>query len=250
MLRVTLALLILLLVFVSLRMLLGRRKVTLRQFMVIYASVIAGLLLVYLGVTGRLNWLFALLGVALPFISRILPWISRSLGLASLVRRLRAFAGATSGPAAGGRAAGGGQSALDTIFFSMTLDHDTGVMDGNILTGQFSGQRLSSLALPQLQLLLAECQADTDSTNVLTAYLDRQHPNWRDAQSQASSSGQQGAMNEAQAYQILGLEPGASRDMVIAAHRKLMQKFHPDRGGNHFLAAQLNQAKDFLMERM
>jgi hypothetical protein len=249
MLRVTLVLLILLLVFVSLRMLLGHRQLSVRQFMLIYASSIVGLLLVYLGVTGRLNWLFALLGAALPFAARILPWISRSLGLASLVRRLRGFAGLSGGQTAGSQSAAGKQSALDTTFFNMTLDHDTGVMDGHILAGQFAGKRLSSLTLPELLRLLAECQTDTDSTNVLTAYLDRQHPDWHE-QPTATGSTHQGGMDESQACEILGLQPGASRDMVITAHRKLMQKLHPDRGGNHFLAAQLNQAKDFLMERL
>ena len=49
------------------------------------------------------------------------------------------------------------------------------------------------------------------------------------------------------ALQILELEEGASKDEVLEAHRKLMQKLHPDRGGSNFLAAQVNMAKDTLM---
>lgn len=56
-----------------------------------------------------------------------------------------------------------------------------------------------------------------------------------------------GAMDESQALKILGLQQGATKDEIVDAHRKLMQKCHPDRGGNDFLAAQLNQAKDFLL---
>ena len=55
-------------------------------------------------------------------------------------------------------------------------------------------------------------------------------------------------MNKAQALSTLGLEEGASKEDVISAHRKLMQKFHPDRGGNDFLASQINHAKDVLLD--
>ncbi|WP_373079646.1 DnaJ domain-containing protein [Zhongshania sp.] len=55
------------------------------------------------------------------------------------------------------------------------------------------------------------------------------------------------AMNQQQALSVLGLKAGASDDEIITAHRQLMQKFHPDRGGNDFLASQINDAKDVLL---
>ncbi len=54
-------------------------------------------------------------------------------------------------------------------------------------------------------------------------------------------------MNQQQALNVLGLKPGASDEEIITAHRQLMQKFHPDRGGNDFLASQINDAKDVLL---
>lgn len=55
------------------------------------------------------------------------------------------------------------------------------------------------------------------------------------------------AMSESQALEILGLEPGATEQEIITAHKKLMQKIHPDKGGSGYLAAQINQAKDTLV---
>jgi hypothetical protein len=58
-----------------------------------------------------------------------------------------------------------------------------------------------------------------------------------------------GVMTEEEAYQILGLHPGASLEEVGRAHRALMKKVHPDQGGTTELAARVNAAKDVLAAR-
>jgi small-conductance mechanosensitive channel len=55
------------------------------------------------------------------------------------------------------------------------------------------------------------------------------------------------SMSREQALEVLGLKPGYTKDDVIQAHRRMMQKVHPDRGGSDYLAAQINQAKDVLL---
>jgi DnaJ-class molecular chaperone len=39
----------------------------------------------------------------------------------------------------------------------------------------------------------------------------------------------------------------ASKEDVIKAHKRLMQRLHPDRGGSDYLAAKINAAKDKLV---
>jgi hypothetical protein len=132
----------------------------------------------------------------------------------------------------------------------MSLDHDSGELDGHILLGQFTGRSLSQLDFNQTMDLLTECQSDTDSVNVLRAYLDRTYPEWE--HDRTAEPGHtptlDGEMNQTQALAILGLDSQATRDEIVAAHRRLIQKMHPDHGGSTYLAARINEAKSLLLK--
>ena len=67
------------------------------------------------------------------------------------------------------------------------------------------------------------------------------------AQGRQSTTQRGKSMDRNEAMQVLGLSEGFSRDDVIAAHRRMMQKVHPDRGGSDYLASQINTAKDVLL---
>lgn len=157
-----------------------------------------------------------------------------------------------------GGMSGGQQSSVETHWLRMHLDHGTGRMDGDVLQGRYAGRRLSALGFEDLILLLRDCRAaDNQGAALLESYLDRTvGEDWReraasgdpgeaaDAMSGAASGG---AMTRDQAWDVLGLKPGASDADIRAAHRRLMKKFHPDQGGSTYLAAQINRAKDLLL---
>ncbi len=196
--------------------------------------------LILLVVIGKAPVLFAALGAALP-------WIHRGL----MAKRLWGMFKSAQGPSTGQT------SRIDTQFLAMQLEHESGRLDGEILAGRFAGQMLSALELNQLVLLLQDYQTqDVQSASVLVAFLDRHFADWRDQFSEAHSNQSQGSqttgpdLTPTQAYQILGLEQGISAKDVIGAHKRLMQKLHPDRGGSDFLASQVNRAKDILLDEI
>lgn len=209
--------------------------------------VIAAVILVGLAAAGRLNWVFALFGAMLPFVQRLLSLLSYVPLLQRLYRQI-----STASSMHGGKPSAGQQSKVETRFLRLILDHDSGEMSGQVLDGQFSGSTLEQLALEQLLILLQECRQDRESVQLLEAYLDRVHGEaWR-AQTQAGaesgSAGFSDQMTQSEAYEILGLTAGASRAQIKSAHRRLIQKLHPDRGGSTYLAWKINQAKALLLE--
>jgi hypothetical protein len=150
----------------------------------------------------------------------------------------------------GGQRSSGQNSRVRSAFLDMSLDHDSGELSGTIVAGEHAGRSLGEFDLAQL---LAMAPAfDAESVALLESYLDRRFPAWRQDAQGNGTGGQRraasgGKMTTEEAYQILGLQPGASRDNIARAHRALMKKLHPDQGGSTYLAARVNEAKDTLL---
>jgi len=186
---------------------------------------------VFLGLRGEI-------GVAIPlgvFGLGLLGWVP--FGPAGFGDRVRKTSGRT--------------SQVRSAYLEMELDHDSGTMRGRILAGRHQGKALERLDVKTLVALLSEI--DDESRALLMAYLDRRDARWREyAQGDAATgryAASSGKMSEQEAYQILGLEPGASAEAIGQAHRTLMKKFHPDQGGTTYLAARINEAKETLLRR-
>lgn len=235
-------------------------------------NLIAGLVLLYLVLYGikqfaRLSPVAAARlvrqgGGLLGLLGALLLVLRGSLGLASLVAslafgfagwgRARSFASVLRG--FGARPLGGRRSSARSAMIEMQLDHASGDLSGIVLSGRWAGRRLETLTRPDcLELYRATLSDDPDGARLLEAYLDRRFAGWREAAKRNGEAGGRGAgsgaMTEQEAYQVLGLPPGAGAEEIARAHRLLMKKLHPDHGGSTSLAARVNQAKDILLRR-
>lgn len=188
-----------------------------------------------LAVTGRLGW-------ALAALAALIPWLMRLIQVRNAYRVFRAW----SGRGGGVKAASGNQSRVETRFLRMTLDHDSGVLSGEVRDGPFAGRTLSQLSFAEALDLYRFCGADPQSVQLLESWLDRIWPDWRAASGVREADN--GRMTREEACQILGLAPDADRDAIKEAHRRLMVKLHPDHGGSTYLASKINQAKDVLLK--
>jgi len=168
------------------------------------------------------------------------------------------FAGAMRGgknPFAGSGGTGGAArvSEVRSATIAMRLDRDTGAMTGAVLAGPYAGRALDDLPRGDAIAVWRYCRSDDPQGAALVeAYLDRRFPGWREATQRDGDArpggGGGGAMTRNEAYEVLGLPKGAGREEIVAAHRSLMKKLHPDHGGSTALAARVNQAKDVLLD--
>jgi hypothetical protein len=150
----------------------------------------------------------------------------------------------------GGLFGGGGTGTARARLIELDEDRRNGRLSGRFIAGPYAGRSLDEFDVPQLVAIFPNL--DSGSAALLESYLDRRLPTWRQhAQRDAAGRQRRAAastkMTEEEAYQILGLQPGAGRDEIGRAHRALMKKLHPDQGGSTYLAARVNEAKDTLL---
>lgn len=192
----------------------------------------------------------AMLIFGLRFLPGLLPEL---LGLAGIIITALVARAARHRPSGGFSSPGSGQrTEVRTAFLQAWIDHGSGDVGGTVLAGRFAGRTLDALSDADLLALRGECTADADSLRVLEAYLDRRlGMAWRSArQAQSESAPPRGPrtdMTRDEALAVLGLDEGATADEIRAAHRRLIQRMHPDVGGTADLAARINRAKDVLL---
>jgi len=206
-------------------------------------SVLARILRLALAALGVIG-----VGGLLIFGLRFLPGLLPELfGLAGIVVAGLIARALRQRPSGGFSAPGSGQrTEVRTAFLAAWIDHGTGDVGGTVLAGRFAGRTLDSVGDAELLDLHGECAADADSLKILEAYLDRRlGADWRSARQ--PPRGPRTDMTRDEALAVLGLTEGAAEADVRVAHRRLIQRVHPDVGGSADLAARINRAKDVLL---
>lgn len=189
-------------------------------------------------------------GGMLIFGLRFLPGLLPELmGLAGVVITALVARAVRNRPSGGFSTPGTGQrTEVHTTYLNAWIDHATGDVGGTVLAGRFAGRALDRLTDSELLELQVECASDADSLRVLEAYLDRRlGADWRNARHAPPPRNPRTDMTREEALAVLGLAEGASVDDIRAAHRRLIQRMHPDVGGSADLAARINRAKDVLL---
>ena len=201
-------------------------RATVRRAMRYFGAFLVGALALFLFARGQA-------GVALALVTAAVVLASR--------RRLTMLGG--------GRKSAKQQSEVETPCLRVTLNHDTGDMDGEVLVGDFAGRRLGEMTREELTALYDELsREDPEGARLLDAYLARAFPgDWQEDVAAAAQS-DRGPMTREEAFEILGRAEGATQSDIKAAHHRLMKKFHPDQGGTNYFAARINQAKDLLLK--
>ena len=213
----------------------------------IWKSAVGGLIIVIilLALGGRIHWLGAVVAATLPLLKQ---------GMGLLIRYFPFLAQVYK--AHGPTAKAPDMSTVRSAIIEMNLSHDTGELQGEVLDGPFSGQQLAQMSRETLAELLDYCrQRDSDSARLLDSYLAQRFDGdsgeefdaSEEKRSNSAANTASAPMSKAEALAILGLEDPVSAEDISLAHRRLIQKLHPDRGGNDYLASKINEARDFLL---
>ena len=184
---------------------------------------------VILVVSGRMHWVGAGLAALIPLGKTFLAFGFRALPILRLLGRFKTS-----------------PSQFKTKSLNVTINFSNSQMDGEVLIGDLAGKKLSELSDEQLESIATQLKdIDRESYALLYAYRMRRGNAGQQNEDGFNAESFNG-LSESEAYEVLGLDQTASKEEVIKAHKRLVQRLHPDRGGSDYLAAKINAAKDRL----
>ncbi|OMH32873.1 hypothetical protein BGP75_14860 [Motiliproteus sp. MSK22-1] len=221
-----------------------------KPFLIRVGLIALALLLVGLALSGRLHWVIGLLAGLLPFLRRLVPLVLPLLRflLPNLQRAHQKYRSQRQGTS--NKKDSGEGSVITTVWLKMSLDHDSGEIQGEIIGGDFKGRNLDQLNIEELSQFYQQCQQqDKEAIRLLDTYIQRSRlTEWEQHSQSKRAAANHSEMTPEEAWEILGLQPGSAREDILIAHKRMMMKVHPDKGGSNYLASKINQAKELLLK--
>ncbi|WP_096086525.1 molecular chaperone DnaJ [Agaribacterium haliotis] len=188
-------------------------------------------------VTGRLHWFGAVAAGALAIAKIGASTALRFLPFLQMGRRAGLFK----------------NPVFRTEHIEMRLDLQSGKISGQVLSGEFAGKQLDELSDSELTSLQQSLESqDKRAWYLLGVYRQRRGGPNNQQQQQQHYQNDSNLANPSidEARLILGLDEQYSKKDIDLAYKRLMQKLHPDRGGNDYLASRVNLARDLLIKHI
>ena len=228
----------------------GQRPSKNTRIILIASLVLVGVLGV-LVMLSRMPWFVAAVTMLVPFLRVIGSLIRTTVSIVllrhiqTLFRNIPGFGPSTFNPHTA--PPHNADSKTQTTELSMKLNHQTGTMTGTVLVGKFEGCDLESLSDEDL-LKVYQTLREEESKRLLEAYVARHRPHLSETTNETNDQPDGEGMSLKRAADILGIDITATKDEIVSAHRRLMDKLHPDKGGSSYLAAELNAAKKVMLD--
>ncbi len=180
-------------------------------------------ILVIGAITGRVNWIGAAIAALIPLLR---------FGAGALFKVLPLWAQS------------GGSIPFKTDYLNVKIHVANGQVIGEVRKGKFAGRPIQSLSPEELDELANTCEAEDTKAFYLLRFLKQRSSNSQSPPPDFGDPEYEEALN------ILGLNGSPTKEDILKAHKRLIHKLHPDRGGSDFLAARVNQARDVLLKKL
>lgn len=231
MIRILPLLLFILLIYLGYRYYTSLPKDKRRPFLIKYLVYALIAILIAAVVTGRLHWIGAVVAAALGLLKIGASSVVRFMPVLQFLRKNNIF----------------GDPVFRTPYIELKVFLKTGEFNGKVLQGEFANRDLSSLSDDEFEKLESQLK-DTDRRAYYLLQAVRQRSQNKTEDFRKDSGLSSPSIEEARL--ILGLPDSFTAKDVNLAYKRLMQKLHPDRGGNDYLASRINLARDILLKHL